>query len=275
MASRERLEQMRPAGADERARGLVSSRTSGKRVYAARYAPPPALQAVIETMWVGAWDLRGQEPHTTELLSDPSVHVVFESGCPPRVVGLWTTVWERLLYGRGHVRAAKLRPGAVRAFFDRPAADLTDRRTPLSDLLHVPDQLADAVVLADDERVGVLALSDWLETQAKPVAAEVTHAMALVERCRTDEALTRVERLARDEGLTVRAVQRLFREHVGASPKWVLRRFRLQEAATRAQRREGTLTELAHHLGYADQAHLARDFKNATGKTLTTLRQQR
>ena len=79
----------------------------------------------------------------------------------------------------------------------------------------------------------------------------------------------RVDELALDAAMTVRAVQRLFRRHVGASPKQVIRRLRLQQAARFVERGDAqSLADLALSLGYADQAHLARDFRAATGRSL-------
>jgi AraC-like DNA-binding protein len=55
---------------------------------------------------------------------------------------------------------------------------------------------------------------------------------------------------------------------VGVSPKWVIRRYRLQEAAEQLKgRRPPTLAALAASLGYADQPHFARDFKLTVGQT--------
>jgi len=65
------VEQTRPSG-HGRARGLVSSRRSGGRVEARTFAPGPALADVVECFWIGRWDLRGQEPHRMEILSDPA-----------------------------------------------------------------------------------------------------------------------------------------------------------------------------------------------------------
>ena len=93
--------------------------------------------------------------------------------------------------------------------------------------------------------------------------------MRLCERATQDPNLMRVEALAAEAGVNVRAVQRLFRQHVCAPPKFVIRRARLQEAA-RAIEREPTgvsLAELAARLGYADQAHMSRDFNSVTGRT--------
>jgi AraC-like DNA-binding protein len=60
----------------------------------------------------------------------------------------------------------------------------------------------------------------------------------------------------------------VFRAHVGATPKHVIRRTRLQEVALRLERGDAvSLSRLAAELGYADHAHLARDFKGATGKS--------
>jgi AraC-like DNA-binding protein len=63
-------------------------------------------------------------------------------------------------------------------------------------------------------------------------------------------------------------MQRLFREYVGVSPKWVLQRYRLHEAAARlAEGTPGTWAAVAADLGYSDQSHFIRDFTRAVGLT--------
>jgi AraC-like DNA-binding protein len=75
-----------------------------------------------------------------------------------------------------------------------------------------------------------------------------------------------VDQLAAATGLTTRSLQRLFADYVGVSPKWVMRRARLHEAAGRADSGEPVdWAELAADLGYADQAHLTRDFTVTIG----------
>ena len=62
--------------------------------------------------------------------------------------------------------------------------------------------------------------------------------------------------------------QRLFSDYVGVSPKWVIRRFRLHDAASRLAKDEDVnLTHLAQDLGYSDQAHFTRDFKALVGRS--------
>jgi AraC-like DNA-binding protein len=266
-----KLEQTRPTG-NGRARGLVSSRVSGRRIESRTYAPPNDLGDVVDVFWTGRWDLPAEAPHTTELLSDPCVNIVFEEGgahAGSRVVGVWTRLWRRTLEGRGHVRAVKLRPGAVRAFIDRPAADLSNRIVPLADVFGPRVEGLEREVLGPDDETGFTAMTAWL--RARRIAQPTTGvAVALVDRIAKDPTITTVAALARVAGYGPRALQKLFREEVGASPKWVIARHRLQEAALRIERGDGpSLAALAAELGYADHAHLARDFKRAVGKSPT------
>jgi AraC-like DNA-binding protein len=102
-----------------------------------------------------------------------------------------------------------------------------------------------------------------LRPDPDPVAAEMA---ALVDRITGDPGLRRVAGLAEAAGMPERRLQRLFADYVGVSPKWVMRRARLLEAARRAD--EGVAVdwaELALDLGYADQAHLTRDFTATLG----------
>ena len=67
-------------------------------------------------------------------------------------------------------------------------------------------------------------------------------------------------------GVSVRTLQRLFARYVGASPLWVLRRQRLQDAVAALDAGEGQdLAALAAELGFADHAHLTRAFTAVVG----------
>jgi AraC-like DNA-binding protein len=87
-----------------------------------------------------------------------------------------------------------------------------------------------------------------------------------VERISQERGLLRVGQLSAALGMPERTIQRLFSEYVGVSPKWVLRRARLHEAALRADHGEPVdWAALAAELGYADQSHLTRDFTATLG----------
>jgi len=84
----------------------------------------------------------------------------------------------------------------------------------------------------------------------------------------TDRSLRQLPDLCARAGLGPRTLQRMFLQHAGVPPTWVLRRYRLLEAAERV--RDGqrvSWATVATDLGYADQAHLTRDFRSAIGQT--------
>jgi AraC-like DNA-binding protein len=65
-----------------------------------------------------------------------------------------------------------------------------------------------------------------------------------------------------------RTLQRLFAKYVGVSPKWVIQRYRLHEAAEQLAAGSSIgQAALAADLGYSDQAHFVRDFKSVVGMT--------
>ncbi|MOA57975.1 DNA-binding transcriptional activator FeaR [compost metagenome] len=65
-----------------------------------------------------------------------------------------------------------------------------------------------------------------------------------------------------------RKLQRLFSQYVGVSPKWVLKLYRLQNAAEAMETgSERDWIKLSQDLGYYDQSHFIRDFKAMIGRT--------
>lgn len=235
------------------------------------FAPPPSLASVVESFWRSRWDLRGQPSHVAEILADPCVTIAFEANAS-RVVGVSRGLWRRELVDDGTIRAVKLRPGAARALLDVPTTELSDRVVPFRSLFpHAPTALETLILSHDDDEAGFAPLVAWLEENARTDDRNISLAVAIVEHVRRHSEIVRVDALQEVSGLALRLLQRLFRDYVGATPKWVIRRFRLQEAAVRIERGNVDLATLAAELGYADHAHLSRDFRSATGRTPSAL----
>lgn len=93
-------------------------------------------------------------------------------------------------------------------------------------------------------------------------------AARIVQEVMEDRTIIKVEQLSQRTGMSVRQLQRLFHKYVGVTPKWVIKRFRLQEAAERIEKDASKpWAELAIELGYFDQAHFIKDFKAVLGKS--------
>lgn len=77
-----------------------------------------------------------------------------------------------------------------------------------------------------------------------------------------DRDIVSISQLADKFRLSVRSIQDLRTWALGVSPKWLIRCFRLQEVLERLQTGiDVNLSVLAQDLGYFDQAHFTRDFK--------------
>lgn len=270
-----KLVKTRPTGLG-RAKGIVSSRKSGDRVRAWRYAPPQALEEIVECFWAGQWDLRAQADHHNEMIPDSCAHVVVEEGGPmagARWVGVWTQRWTRTLSGQGRVWGIKLRAGAHQAFGGHVAYRLRNRMVPLSELAFCDcDLLVNHVRQSASHELAFSYFAQWLAPYRREADAGMVQAMRAIQALNANPDLLRAQQWAEAVGLSLRALQRLFREHVGATPKWVLRKTRLQEAALELERRQESmdpisLSELAHRFGYSDHAHFCRDFKQVVNKS--------
>jgi transcriptional regulator GlxA family with amidase domain len=81
-----------------------------------------------------------------------------------------------------------------------------------------------------------------------------------------------VRGLAKELGLGARRVDAMFRDHVGLSPKQLLRIFRFQRAlGLRRTLPSVSWATIALRAGYYDQAHLVRDARAIAGAAPTAL----
>jgi AraC-like DNA-binding protein len=230
-----------------------------------RLTPSADLTDFIEHYWWVRWNVAS--PSVSEVLSYPSVHIVCEREAA-RVVGVVRGRFTRRLEGQGSVFGIKFHPGMFRAFSAEPAFRLTNRTRRLGgELGEMGRSLADRLLELKSEGERAIMVERALRETRPDRPANALLARDIVGRVRRDGSLKSVAALASVAGMSERALQRLFRDYVGVSPKWVVRRFRLQEAAERLAGGNETVAAVAAMLGYFDQAHFVRDFKSVVGRT--------
>jgi len=233
-----------------------------------RFPPADDLSAFVDFYWIARWDLEPGRPMVVETLPHPCVNVVVEPG-RSLVYGPVRGRFSRILAGSGRVVAARLRPGAFRAFDGRPAWQLMDASLGFPETLGVASGPVESAVFGQAGEPAMVGVLEQFLRERHPVpdpAVEIVD--RIVGRIATDRDVVRVEDLARDLGLGRRTIERLFREYVGPSPKRVIRQYRLQAAADEAAKGRATnWARLANDLGYADQAHFNRDFRAILGTT--------
>jgi AraC-like DNA-binding protein len=240
-----------------------------------REAPvSPVLAPFVERYWSVRWDRTGQPAFRSEVLSHPSVNLSVEEGSHPRfgvalpavlLHGVVASRFQVDLVGTGRVTAAKFRPGGWVAFGGRQPARGT--AVPLGRELGLDaGRLLAAVLAESDDDVRAAVLDATLAPLAPQPPAPYLELQDVLRRMLRDRTLVRVDQVARAAAMSSRSLQRLFATYVGLSPKAVLARYRLQDAAAAIDAGEvSDLAGLAAELGWFDQAHFSRDFRSVVG----------
>jgi AraC-like DNA-binding protein len=247
--------------------GVLHAETAATRFTLSRHLPPDDLAPFLDYCWVVRWDLRGQPPYEQAILPHPNVTLAFEAS-GAGVFGVDRSIFTRRLAADGKALGVRFRPGGFHPFYRNSIDNLNDRVVPARQILGLAaDEACAAVLSADASDADMVAAAEGLLRGLGPVPdPAAAQAADLVSRITADSALRRVTALAEACGMPERRLQRLFAEYVGVSPKWVMRRARLLEAARRADAGDGVdWAALAADLGYADQAHLTRDFTATLG----------
>ena len=270
-----------PDPVERDSRGILDPWLLRQRVQLTRYPAGPVLDGLVDRFWAVRWDLPPGTVHQQQVLTHPGANVSIghANGTPgqrepgpveARLYGVARGLSTRVLSGQGWTVAALTWPGGLGAFITGSAAELTDRVVPLGQAPGVDEAVLLRQVTAEpDEAARVALLAGALEQAVDPDRREPALSVAEVARlAERDRTVRRLGDLCERSGLGQRTLQRMFLQYAGVSPTWVIRRYRLLEAAeTVREGRPVSWADIAAALGYADQAHLTRDFRAAIGQT--------
>jgi AraC-like DNA-binding protein len=250
------------------AKGLLNPHGSNPPFRLRRYFATDVANLFVEHYWIVNWELRAGGPHVQEDLPHPSVHLVFEPG-GASIYGVMRGKFSRQLADRGQVLGIKFRPGAFYPLLRAPVSSITDRVLPASQVFGAAVDELQACILGLSDDAQMVALVEHFLRGCLPAADPVAIGVGrLVNRLVSEPGDLRVDDLADRLRTNPRALQRLFSRYVGVSPKWVIKRARLFEAADRLGNPAAQdWSRLAQELGYFDQSHFIHDFKSVIGHT--------
>lgn len=252
----------------EKSKGILNEKVSAQNFHLARYLPSPDLSFFIEHYWTIHWDLRGQTPYLSQNLPQPNVNISFEPG-GARVVGVINSKFTYLVEGKGHVFGIKFRNGGFYPFVKTPITKFTDASIPFVEVFGEKYQpLVDKMRSLEDDEDALECAEDFLCSCLPNRDDNVTLISDVIEQIINDRTITKVDDIVERMKINKRTLQRLFSLYVGTTPKWVIKRYRLVEAAEQLGNGEETdYAKMALELGYFDQAHFIKDFKALVGKT--------
>ncbi len=157
-------------------------------------------------------------------------------------------------------------PGAADAVLGIPLDAVRDQRVPLGEVWGpIAEELAERVALSDQPEAALAtAIQQRITAPPDPTAAAIARQL----ECAAGPGV--VSDVADDVGVSERQLQRRCRTAFGYGPKTLHRVLRFQRAL-RLARGGGRLADVAAVVGYADQAHMARDARRLAGVPLTDL----
>ncbi len=236
--------------------------------------PHPALQSFVDRFWI-LTAATGAEPR--RILPDGCIDVIVDVDPDSDGFGHAATVGTMtralLFHPRARVcsAAVRFRPGGAAPFLRLPADELTDRVLDAGEV-EARWMAPGSSEAQADPRAAVAALERRLLSRLHAIA-EPDRAIAHAIGRLFTAAPPSIEELGRELGWSRQHLARRFRAEVGVGPKQLARVARLQRAVDHLQRADDggagviavNLAGAAVDLGYFDQAHMARDFRDLAG----------
>lgn len=247
-----------------------------------RFAPDDSVADRVRHFWLPEWDLPDGVVSRQTILGYPATSLVVH---PDRVTlsGPSMALGHQDLTGRGWVVGAQLRPGGLESLCERPA-EIVDREVPCEGP-ELQTEVLQAEVLramttdpdvdsgpAVRRECAVAVLTRWLAARPAP-SPDALLANELSRLIEEDAEVLRLDDAAQRLHISRRTAQRLAARFIGVSPVAMVRRRRIQLAAQSLRESPGVaLADLAREVGYADHAHLTRDFRAVLGCSPTEYR---
>jgi AraC-like DNA-binding protein len=257
------------------------------------HRPAPPLDAFVEDMWLTLsprpvyralrvipngrlllmFNLGGPQGTVNERGGVDEHHEAWACGAHARPLTVAAGPDHRLV-------GVRFRPGGARPFLVGDLTDLTDRVVPLDAAWgNLVERVRDRIAAAPPGPAVFRIVEEALHERAGGVPVQGALVGEALRRLATSHGRVRIEGLAKDLGVTTRHLLRVFAPTVGLRPKVAARVVRFQHVlrAVAAASPEGgpDWAGLAHEHGYADQPHLAAEFRALAGLTPSAYRAAR
>ena len=237
-------------------------------------AASPDLSYIVLSYW--EFTITGE---TTQ----PYIHEVFPDGCISltyyrnltntvswlHVVGPRLDPFRVKVFAGDTFWGARLSPAACRRVLGCDPVTIQNHILPCAQILpHVADKLFQELSAGGGFAEAVAAYDSCLHSLGvKPTDVDLQVAAA-VRMIEANKGQIKIAKIAAAVGLSVRQLERRFRAVVGLTPKQFARLRRVRATAIGlVEEAEMSLAARAAEMGYADQAHLTREFVAVTGRS--------
>jgi len=251
------------------------------------YTPHEILKDTVRCFWIheGTYSSDSKQ----DITPDGCVELIFNFGdpyllltttpptpLPPAIiVGFQDKTMPILLRGSLKVVAARLFAWGALALLQDSINSLTNAVVPLGAEWNALVQKLKSHVTESEYETAKTLLEEFLIQRALVRTFDLNLIQSAAKMLHHTKGQYRITELADYCCVSVRQLERGFRQVIGTSPKAFARTMRFCEAQRRLMfDPEADLTDLTYACGYFDQAHFIKDFKKFVGKTPTEYAQQ-
>lgn len=167
------------------------------------------------------------------------------------------------LFGMKHILCVHFFPGEFSRIFGVSSKDLSNKEIPLSDIIkldNIDEKIANACTFAETIPLLKDFIEHWESRKRFSIANSTTRDIMRAALLNNGEL--KLEHLKTHTGYSERYLRQIIQEQVGLSPKTALENIRFQYGLHVLTANPNLpLANIAQHLGYYDQAHFTKTFK--------------
>jgi AraC-like DNA-binding protein len=248
--------------------GVLNLQNGEKKFQLSRHTPSDDIGFFVKHFWIVSWNLTEEEPYLQNVVPNPCVNLVIENQ-RSAIFGPATQKYSYFLQQKGCVFGAKFKPGGFYPFIKRSVSALREQPLSITSVFDVETQhWEESILTQSDERSMVEIAERYMRPKLPAQDRRIPMIQRMIERIVEDKEITKVDQICEQFDMNKRTLQRLFDQYVGVSPKWVIKLYRIQNAAeTMDHHPNQDWLQLSLDLGYYDQSHFIKDFKSIIGKT--------
>lgn len=163
-------------------------------------------------------------------------------------------------------------PFAITLLSNIPAYEMTSQNIEITEIFGEEGAFLEEQILncrSTQERIDVI--SQFIERRIDNLSLNVENTINTIQYLIMNDGNAKMQELLNTQFLSQRQFERNFKNLTGFSPKYFSKIVRFEKSITTAYNSQQlSLTELALHSGYFDQAHMIRDYREFTGKNPST-----
>lgn len=245
--------------------------------------PSPDLQPYVDCYWLQAFS--ETDGHTSPIqrcppfgtvelivhLDDNHCEALFDEKWQKLPQGFLAGLYRDTVLWRspGNTRkfGIRLKPEALHVLFRVPASALYNDYTSIDNVARKATSFTEGLMGISTFEAAVAKAESYLKEQLLKNSQETNYFIEAANLMRCTKGSISIEEVSSRLAVSPRQLQRVFKDQIGASPKTFGRIIRFSNAYREMQKlnEAGGWVGLSYLLGYSDQAHFIREFKEFSG----------